>query len=84
MYKTLALVFPVKLKEGYEPYLYKNPSRNMDIYQAKMLRFESTGFASVMIDDVLSVIIGTEQDISNSTDKALELTLELSCTKPTT
>ena len=30
---------PVKLKEGYEPYLYKNPSRNMHIYQAKSSRF---------------------------------------------
>ena len=56
MYKPLAFVFPAKLKEGWKLCLYKNPSRNMHIYLAKsFLRFESTDFASVMIDDVGSV-----------------------------
>ena len=52
IYKTLALIFPVQLKEWLERYLCKNTSRNMHVYQAKLSRFESTDFASIMIDDV--------------------------------
>ena len=52
IYKILTLVFPVNDKEGYELYLYKDPNRNMNIYLAKLSRFESADFASVMIDGV--------------------------------
>ena len=53
IYIKLALIFPVKLKGYWELYLCKNPSRrNMHVYPAKSLRFESTDFASVMLVDV--------------------------------
>ena len=52
IYKTLALIFPVQLKECWSLYLCKNPSQNRHVYPAKSSRFESIDFASVMIDDV--------------------------------
>ena len=52
IYKTLALIIPVQLKECKELYLCKNPSRNIHVYPTKLSRFESTDFTSVMIDDV--------------------------------
>ena len=52
IYKTLALIFPVQLIECSELYLWKNPRRNMHVYPAKSSRFESTDFASIMIDDI--------------------------------
>ena len=53
--QNISTVFPVKLIEGYELYLYKNPSRNIYIYLAKSSQFKSTDFASVMFADVISV-----------------------------
>ena len=53
VYMTLAPIVPVQLKECYEVYLCKNPSRNIYVYSAKLSRFESNDFASVM--DVISV-----------------------------
>ena len=35
IYKTLALIFPVQVRECEELYLCKNPSRNMHVYPAK-------------------------------------------------
>ena len=52
IYKTSALIFPVQLKVCLKLYLCKNPSRNMPVYSTKSSRFETTVFASVMIDDV--------------------------------
>ena len=52
IYKTLARIFSVRLKECWELYLCKNPIRNMHVYPTKSSRFQSTDFASVMIDDV--------------------------------
>ena len=55
--KTLALIFPIQLKECSELHLCKNPTWNMHVYLAKSSRFESTDFESVMIDtaDVIHV-----------------------------
>ena len=50
--ENISTCLSCKLKEGYEQYLYKNQSRNRHIYLAKSSLFESTEFASVMIDDV--------------------------------
>ena len=47
--QNISIGLSCKLKEGYEQYLYKNPSRNRHIYLAK------SSCLSVMIDDVIGV-----------------------------
>ena len=44
------VILLLQLKECKKLHLCKNPSWNMHFYPAKSLRFESTDFASVMID----------------------------------
>ena len=94
IYKTLAFTFLAQLKECQELYVWKNTSRNMHVYPAKSSRFESTDFASVMIDGCSRrhqcprcvvgkseiYLDGLVQDCS--IPGALPMELLQSCTKP--
>ena len=52
IYTTLTLAFSVLLTECLELLLCKIPGWSMHVFISKSTRFESTDFASVMIDDV--------------------------------
>ena len=52
IYTTLTLAFSVLLTECLELLLCKIPGWSMHVFLSKLTRFESTDFASVMIDDV--------------------------------